>query len=173
MAQTSDTIAAILAPLNTEERRQVCREFVNHRMARSKLFNKYRLRLIGTNQDIIDGMMGEMRNLVQQFFKGKGPFSTRRCDACNTTDPARQYDRAHDRDTSRPQVLMAALRRIRADEAEVNQKDVMKAFIQEHAEIPMWYLCKPCHRIYDQNVAPPLTHQLPKEAQPPPPATLP
>ena len=94
--------------------------------------------------------MGEMRNIVQQFFKGKGPFATRRCDACKTTDPARQYDRAHDRDSSRPQVLMAALQRIRPDEAEVNQKDVMKAFIQEHAEIPMWYLCKPCHRIYDR-----------------------
>ena len=97
--------------------------------------------------------MGEMRNLVQQFFKGAGSgFAEKKCDACGTTDPALQYDRAHDRDSSRPEVALAALNRVRPDETvPITQKDVVKAFIKEHAEISLWYLCKPCHRIYDSH----------------------
>lgn len=147
--QTSNTIAEILAPLNTEERKNKQRAFIEKRMADTKLFDKYRLRLGGTNKDIADGIGGELRNLVQMFFS-HGLFSVRKCDACNTTETNREYHRAHDRTSSRIDVLMTALRRIRADETiEINQKEVMKAFIQEHAEISLWYLCKPCHTVYD------------------------
>jgi len=151
MAQTSDTIATTLASLNTEERRQKCRAFIENRIATSRIFDKYGLTHSESNLVIVKSMMGEMRNLVQQFFTG-GLFIEKKCDACGTTDPALQYDRAHDRDSSRPAAALAALNRVRPDEsAPITQKDVMKAFIKEHAEISLWYLCKPCHRIYDSH----------------------
>ena len=154
MAQTSDTIAAILASLNTEDRKQACRTFIENRIATSRIFDKYGLTPSQSNQVIVKSMMGEMRNLVQQFFTG-GLFVEKKCDACGTTDPALQYDRAHDRDSSRPAVALAALNRVRPDESvPISQKDVMKAFIKEHAEIALWYLCKPCHRIYDSRAGP-------------------
>lgn len=153
MAQTPESITATLAALNVCGRREAQRAFIESRIATSRLFDKYGLTHSESNQVIVRSLMGEMRNLVQQFFKGAGSgFAEKKCDACGTTDPALQYDRAHDRDSSRPEVALAALNRVRPDETvPITQKDVVKAFIKEHAEISLWYLCKPCHRIYDSH----------------------
>jgi hypothetical protein len=151
MVQTFESIAATLNGLNVAARRDAQRAFIENRIGTSRIFDKYGLVHSESNETIVKSMMGEMRNLVQQFFKGVGSgFVEKKCDACCTTDPALQYDRAHDSDSSRPAVALAALKRIRPDESvPITQKDVMKAFIKEHAEINLWYLCKPCHRIYD------------------------
>ena len=153
MAQTPESIAATLSALNVGERKAAQRVFITSRIATTRIFDKYGLTHSESNQVIVKSMMGEMRNLVQQFFKGVGSgFKEKKCDACGTTDPTVQYDRAHDRESSRPAVALAALNRVRPDESiPITQKDVMKAFIEQHAEISLWYLCKPCHRIYDSN----------------------
>jgi len=147
----AETIAITLAAIDVSARKETQRAFIQNRINSSRLFNKYGLTHTESNETIVMSMMGEMRNLVQQFFKGTGSgFDVKRCDACQTTDPTLQYDRAHDRGSSRPQVALAALRRVRPDESvPITQKDVMKAFVEEHATISLWYLCKPCHRTYD------------------------
>lgn len=149
--QTSEMIAAALQMNDPTARKEAQRVFIETRMATSKLFDKYGLTHSESNQVIVKSLMGEMRNLVQQFFKGSGSgFSVKRCDACGTTDPAMQYDRAHDKGSSRGGVALNALQRVRSDETvPISQKDVMKAFVKEHAEFPLWYLCKTCHRAYD------------------------
>ena len=155
MAHTPESIAATLAVLNVDERKAAQRAFIENRIATTRIFDKYGLTHSESNRAIVKGMMGEKRNLVQQFFKGVGSgFNEKKCDACGTTDPALQYDRAHGRESSRPAVAMAALNRVRPDESiPIKQKDVMRAFIEQHAEVPLWYLCKPCHRIYDAKAA--------------------
>ena len=99
MAQTPESIAATLSSLNVTSRRETQRAFIVNRIATSRIFDKYGLTHPESNQVIVKSMMGEMRNLVQQFFKGAGSgFVEKKCDACGTTDPALQYDRAHDRE---------------------------------------------------------------------------
>ena len=152
MAQTQATITAALAAIDTTARKEAQRVFITNRIENTKMFNKYGLIHTESNMVIVTSLMGEMRNLVQQFFKGAGSgFTEKKCDACNTTDSSLQYDRAHDRGCSRIDVALAGLNRLRPDETVfVAQKDVLKAFIKEHAEVSLWYLCKPCHREYDR-----------------------
>jgi recombinational DNA repair protein (RecF pathway) len=147
----AETIAITLAAIDVTARKESQRAFITSRINSSRLFNKYGLTHTESNETIVMSMMGEMRNLVQAFFKGVGSgFDVKRCDACHTTDPTLQYDRAHDKGSSRPQVALNALKRVRPDESiPITQKDVMKAFVEEHASISLWYLCKPCHRTYD------------------------
>jgi len=140
------------------ERMQKHADFIQRRVAKSTMFNKYGLTHTESNEVIIDSMMGELRNTVLAFFKGKDSgFTEKRCDACKTTDPAMQYDRAHDRGVNRKQVALNALQRCRPDETvPIKQKDVIKAFVLEHANVPLWYLCKECHRKYDSKT---MTHE--------------
>jgi len=146
---------AISLAIDVSARKESQRAFIQTRINSSRLFDKYGLTHSESNEVIVKSMMGEMRNLVQQFFKGAGSgFDVKRCDACGTTNPALQYDRAHDRSSSRPELALAALNRVRPDNSPISQKEVMKAFIREHAETPLWYLCKPCHRIYDGGLPP-------------------
>lgn len=121
---------------------------IDTKLPKTKMFDRYKLTLHESNADIISSLGGEMRNIVQQFFKG-GCFKHKTCDHCGTTD-AKQYDRAHDRGMTRDQVALAALARIRPDELmPVGQRDFLRAFVNEHRYVPIWYLCKPCHRVYD------------------------
>jgi recombinational DNA repair protein (RecF pathway) len=151
----AETIVATLSAIDVTGRKEAQRAFIAERINSSRLFNKYGLTHTESNETIVKSMMAEMRNLVQAFFKGVGSgFDVKRCDACGTTDPALQYDRAHDRSSSRPELALAALNRVRPDPIPITQKEVMKAFIREHAETPLWYLCKPCHRVYDGGLPP-------------------
>lgn len=46
---------------------------------------------------------------------------------------------------------LAALRRIRPDETKpVSQREFMRAFVEQHCNVPLWYLCSECHRLYNQ-----------------------
>ena len=132
----------------TEERRAAQAAFIQAKLSKTKYFDKYGLTLINDNATIVRSTMGELRNAVLAFFKG-GLFKQKKCEHCGTTD-ARQYERAHDKDVSREAVALAALQRIRPDETQpVGQRDFMRAFIEEHRNVPLWYLCCECHRSYD------------------------
>lgn len=131
----------------SDERRARQTEFIQAKLKKTKYFDKYGLNPPEDNQTIIRSTMGELRNTVRAFFQG-GIFAKKVCEHCGTTTG--QFDRAHDKDISRQGVALAALRRIRPDETKpVSQKEFMRAFVEEHCNVPLWYLCKACHRMYD------------------------
>ncbi len=133
----------------TAERLEQQQKFIHKKLPKSKLFDKYGLTLVDSNDIIIQSLMGELRNIIQAFFKG-GLYGKKECEHCKTTT-AKQYERAHDKDHSRYAVAMAALTKLRTnDESPIKQKDFMKAFIQEHVHISLWILCKSCHIKYDK-----------------------
>jgi hypothetical protein len=132
-----------------EERLQLQKNFIATKLKKTPLFDKYGLTLVDSNEIIVKSMMGEMRNLVLQFFKG-GIYSKKKCEHCGTIAGS-QYDRAHDKGKSRIDVAFAALKRVRPDELKpIKQYDFMYAFIEEHMNSPLWYLCSKCHSSYDK-----------------------
>jgi hypothetical protein len=132
----------------TEIRLEEMSVLIDSKIDKTKTFNRYKLMLHESNADIVSSLGGEMRNMVLTFFKG-GCFKNKKCDHCGTTE-AKQYDRAHDASMTRDKVALSALARIRPDEsAPVSQQEFMRAFVNEHRYVPVWYLCKPCHREYD------------------------
>ena len=137
--------------LMTQERLTQQADFITARLEKSKQFNKYGLTLVDSNEVIIGSLMGELRNIILSFFKG-GLFSSKKCEHCGSTT-ASQYERAHNKGESRSDVALRALKRIRRhaekEKEHVLQKDFMKAFIEEHKTVPLWILCKACHKVYD------------------------
>ena len=123
-------------------------ELIDRKLPKTKMFDRYKLILYNSNADIVSSLSGELRNTVLAFFKG-GCFKCKKCDHCGTTT-ANQYDRAHDKSVTREKVAIAALTRIRPDESTpVSQRDFIRAFVNEHRYVPIWYLCQECHRKYD------------------------
>ena len=121
--------------------------FILEKLAKSKLFDKYGLTLVDSNEVIVQSLNGELRNIVLAFFKG-GMYAVKTCEHCGSTN-ASQYERAHDKGSSRGQVAMAALARIRPNGGQIRQSSFMRAFIEEHRRVPLWILCKSCHKKYD------------------------
>jgi hypothetical protein len=144
----SDAIAKTLVA--TPERMTALRTFIDSKLAKTRIFDKYGLTLTDSDEIIVTSLMGELRNMVLAFFKGGDLFHLKRCDSCKSTT-ASQYDRAHDRSLSRESVALNALKRIRpTGTGTVAQKDFLRAFIEEHKNHPLWYLCRSCHHIYDK-----------------------
>jgi len=132
----------------TAERRALQTDFIQKKLPTCKLFNKYGLTLVDTNDVIIASLMGELRNIVLGFFKG-GLYSKKECEHCGTTT-ASQFERAHQKGVARGDVARAALARVRPDETQpIRQSDFIRAFVEEHSTVPLWILCKPCHQRYD------------------------
>jgi hypothetical protein len=138
----------------TSERLKMQQDFITNKLKKCKLFEKYGLTLVDDNTIIINSMNGELCNTVQMFFKG-GMYSEKKCEHCGTRE-SRQFDRAHNKGTDRRDVARAALRRIRPDETQpIKQHEFMRAFIEEHCNVPLWVLCRPCHLKYDKNTLSP------------------
>ncbi len=137
------------SPLEMSEARlQQQKTFIQAKLPKCKQFDKYGLTLVDPNDVIIKSLMGELRNIVLSFFKGD-LYSQKKCEHCGTTT-SKQFERAHNKGCSRYDVALAALRRIRPDESKpIQQKDFIKAFVEEHCTIPLWILCKECHIKYD------------------------
>jgi len=132
----------------SDARLEAQRQFIEAKLPKSKLFDKYGLTLVDANDVIIRSMMGELRNVIHTFFQG-GLYSEKKCEHCGNTT-AKQYERAHNRGDSRSSLALSALQRIRPDETQsITQKAFMLAFIEEHTHVPLWYLCKDCHVKYD------------------------
>jgi hypothetical protein len=125
------------------------RAFIEKKLLTCKQFDKYGLTLVDSNEVIVASLMGELRNIVLSFFKG-GIYGQKKCEHCETT-VSTQFERAHNKGTSRSDVAFAALKRIRPDESlPIKQKDFIRAFIEEHCKVPLWILCKSCHIAYDK-----------------------
>ena len=136
----------------SEERLALQKAFIDAKLSKSRQFDKYGLTLVNTNAVIVRSLMGELRNIVLSFFKGgkDGLYGVKKCEHCGTTE-GKQYERAHCKGIDREDVAIRALTRIRPDEsAPIEQRDFMKAFIEEHATVPLWFLCTSCHTAYDK-----------------------
>lgn len=132
-----------------ETRLKYQRDFITKKLQTCRQFNKYGLTLIDSNDVIIKSLMGELRNIIQSFFKG-GVYSTKKCEHCGTTT-SKQFERAHNKGCSRYNVALSTLKRIRPDETQqIKQSDFIREFIEEHKNIPLWLLCKECHKSYDK-----------------------
>lgn len=133
----------------TEERLKKQSDFITKKLEKCRQFDKYGLTLVDSNEIIISSLMGELRNIVLSFFKGD-LFSEKKCEHCGTTTSS-QFERAHQKNISRKDVALAALKRIRPDESQpIKQKEFIKAFVEEHCKVPLWILCKSCHVKYDK-----------------------
>ena len=135
--------------MDADKRIEEQKQFIRKKLVRCKQFDKYGLTLVDSNEIIVKSLMGELRNIIQSFFKG-WIYSTKKCEHCSTTT-AKQYDRAHDKNISRSDIAFKALQRIRPDETQpIKQKDFIRAFIEEHENVHLWLLCKECHTKYDK-----------------------
>jgi hypothetical protein len=109
------------------------------------------LQLVGTKKEMLIHLKGgPAKNLVQSFFT----YTTNTCDYCGIEkSKACQLDRAH---CNKPQfdrnsLLERAIETHFIDETTpVPIKNILRTFLQYHSGIPLFVLCKTCHRSYDK-----------------------
>ena len=141
----SDEIANKL--LITPERLEQQASFIKAKLLKTTMFNKYKLDLTNSNQEIVESLGDALRNVILYFFRDL--FRVKECEACKTTGV--ELERAHPRDVSRDNVALSALNRIRPDPSvPIKQSDFLRAFIDEHSTHIIWYLCAKCHKAYDR-----------------------
>jgi hypothetical protein len=109
------------------------------------------LKLVGTVDDILQHLKaGPAKNLVNYFIT----YKTNKCDYCGThKSKAIQLDRAHcNKDgCDRASLLRTAIEKYYIDErTPIVIKNILREFIRLHSGIPLFILCKTCHRIYDK-----------------------
>jgi hypothetical protein len=104
----------------------------------------------GPKNDILLFMKGgPAKNLVCSFFK----YTTDKCDYCGIKkDKTIQLDRAHCNKAlcDRSSLLAKSIDIHFIDvDTPIKIKDILKTFIKLHEKIPLFILCKKCHREYD------------------------
>ena len=107
--------------------------------------------IVGTAHDILSHLNGGLaKNLVNNFFK----YTTTKCDICGIQKSKTiQLDRAHCNKDScdRSSLLAKSIKYHFIDETTpIKVKDILITFIKYHKEIPLFILCKKCHREYDK-----------------------
>jgi hypothetical protein len=124
--------------------------FIEAKLERSS-FERYALRIDGTDEEVVSGMGDALRNLVRSFFGGVGSvWSSRVCEFCSTTTG--RFERAHHRDAPREEAALAAVRQVRA-EVPVGPFPAslfMRRFLEQHRSHVLWNLCAACHLKYDR-----------------------
>ena len=107
--------------------------------------------LVGTKNEILLHLKaGPAKNLINSFFK----YTTDKCDfCCIQKSRTNQLDRAHcNKDgCDRSSLLETSIDDYYIDETTpIKIKDILRNFITYHKEIPLFILCKKCHREYDK-----------------------
>ena len=107
--------------------------------------------IVGTKNDILLHLKGgPSKNLINSFFK----YTTDKCDCCGIQkNKTIQLDRAHcNKDKcDRSSLLEKSINVHFVDETTpIKIKDILRTFIIYHKEIPLFILCKKCHREYDK-----------------------
>jgi len=107
--------------------------------------------IIGSINDILLHLKGgPAKNLINSFFK----YTTDKCDYCGIQkSKINQLDRAHCNKNScdRSSLLEKSINIHFIDEkTPIKIKDILRTFIKYHKEIPLFILCKKCHREYDK-----------------------
>ena len=105
------------------------------------------VKISGKNNDILLHLKGgPTKNLINSFFTR----STNICDYCQKG--SYQLDRAHcNKDgCDRAALLKKAINLNYIDEdTPILIKSILKDFIKLHSELPLFILCKSCHKNYD------------------------
>jgi hypothetical protein len=108
------------------------------------------LAVLGTKKDIQSHLKGgPAKNLTNSFFK----YTCDKCDYCGIQkNKAVQFDRAHcniDR-CDRSSLLEKSINFHYIDEmTPIKIKDILITYLKYHEDIPLFILCKKCHREYD------------------------
>ena len=107
--------------------------------------------IIGGKKDILLHLKaGPGKNLINSFFK----YTTDKCDYCGIQKSRiNQLDRAHcNKDgCDRSSLLEKSINNYYIDEiTPIKIKDILRQFIEYHKQIPLFILCKKCHREYDK-----------------------
>tara|TARA_B110000967_G_C18812247_1_gene524250 strand:+ start:734 stop:1174 length:441 start_codon:yes stop_codon:yes gene_type:complete len=107
--------------------------------------------IVGTKNDILLHLKGgPAKNLINTFFK----YTTDKCDYCGIQKSKTiQLDRAHCNKDScdRSSLLQRSINYHFIDHSEpIKIKDILITFVKYHKDIPLFILCKKCHREYDK-----------------------
>lgn len=129
-------------------------EEINMKLEKSRLFSLNNNCVIGgTKKEILLFLKGgPAKNLINSFFK----YKTNKCDYCNIEkNNYIQLDRAHcNKDgCDRASLLEKAINVHFIDEQTIIKiKEILITFIKYHEKIPLFILCKKCHREYDSKL---------------------
>ena len=109
------------------------------------------LKVVGTKSEILSHLKGgPAKNLTNSFFK----YSNDKCDYCGVQkNKTTQLDRAHCNIDScdRSSLLEKSINTNFIDEiTPIKIKDILITYIKYHKDIPLFILCKKCHREYDK-----------------------
>ena len=126
--------------------------YINKKLQKSRmncLVNE--LKLVGTEKDMLTHLKGgPCKNLVNSFFT----YTTDKCDFCNIKKSKLiQLDRAHCniKNCDRNSLLDKSIKKHFVDEqTPIKIRYRLKDFIKLHNEIPLFILCKVCHKKYDK-----------------------
>lgn len=90
------------------------------------------------------------RNLFQQFFK---KMTKPCCENCKISPDniKQQLQKAHHVGLDRRSIMMKILESfVERGYSTVSGDELMHEFIMNHKEVPIWTLCRQCHRMYDK-----------------------
>uniref|UniRef100_A0A6C0JD18 Uncharacterized protein n=1 Tax=viral metagenome TaxID=1070528 RepID=A0A6C0JD18_9ZZZZ len=109
------------------------------------------LAVVGTKADILSHLKGgPAKNLTNMFFK----YTTDKCDYCGVQkNKTIQLDRAHCNmdNCDRSSLLEKSINLHFIDESTpIKIKDILITYLTYHKDIPLFILCKQCHREYDK-----------------------
>lgn len=109
------------------------------------------LKVVGTKTEILSHLKGgPTTNLTNSFFK----YTTDKCDYCGLQkSKTTQLDRAHCNIDScdRSSLLEKSININFIDEiTPIRIKDILITYLKYHKDIPLFILCKKCHREYDK-----------------------
>lgn len=107
--------------------------------------------IMGSIEDILSHLKsGPTKNLINSFFK----YTTNQCDNCNIEKSKTiQLDRAHcnKKNCDRISLLKKSIEKYYINDlTPIKIKNILITFIKLHKEIPLFILCKTCHRKYDK-----------------------
>ena len=108
------------------------------------------LELLGKKKDILSHLKkGPAKNLTNSFFK----YTNDKCDYCGLQkNKTTQLDRAHCNidGCDRSSLLEKSIDTHFKDEiTPIKIKDILITYLKYHKDIPLFILCKTCHREYD------------------------
>ena len=109
------------------------------------------LKVVGTKMEILSHLKGgPAKNLTNSFFK----YTNDNCDYCGVQkNKTIQLDRAHCNIDScdRSSLLKKSINDNFIDESTpIKIKDILITYLKYHKNIPLFILCKKCHREYDK-----------------------
>jgi len=132
---------------------QRTKNYIDNKLPRSRL--KYFRNKTGlTNEDGIDGLVAHLTdnaatNCIKNFFRFN---DIKECEVCGVSSD-KPLDRAHcnHNGVSRPLILKRAIEHYYTDvNTPVKVNEIMRKFIELHGEMPLYMLCKKCHKEYDK-----------------------